>query len=183
LAERIRAGGAGIPAFFTPTGYGTLVHTGGSAIHYDRHANVDIPSKPREHRVFDGVNYIMEEAIKGDFALIKAWKADEAGNLIFRKTARNFNPVMAKAAPVCLAEVEEIVPAGEMDPDAVHLPSIYVQKIFKGENYEKRIEVRRKTGGFISMKVSAAFDHRRRTRRRALGRRPRDRGSPRGSGV
>ncbi|KOB67068.1 Succinyl-CoA:3-ketoacid-coenzyme A transferase [Operophtera brumata] len=112
LAERVRAGGAGIPAFFTPTGYGTLQ--------------------------FNGKDYIMEEAITGDFALIKAWKADRHGNLIFRKSARNFNPAMARAATVTIAEVEEIV--DEIDPDNVHVPSVFVQRVIKGDSYQKRIE-------------------------------------------
>ncbi|CAB4062303.1 OXCT [Lepeophtheirus salmonis] len=109
LAERIRNGGAGIPAFFTPTGFGTLVHEGGSPIKYDSNGNIDISSKAREERQFNGNNYIMEEAITGDFALVKAWKADKAGNLVFRKTAMNFNSPMCKAGKICIAEVEEIV--------------------------------------------------------------------------
>ena len=140
LAERLRAGGAGIPAFFTPTGYGTLVHEGGAPVKYNPDGSINIPSKPREHRVFDGVNYIMEEAIKGDFALIKAWKADKAGNLIFRKTAANFNIPACKAGKVCIAEVEEIVEIGELDADEIHVPSIYVQRVLLGKQYEKRIE-------------------------------------------
>lgn len=124
LAERIRAGGAGIPAFFTPTGVGTLVAEG------------------KELREFDGRKYVMEKAIRGDFALIKAWKADSFGNLMFRKTARNFNPMMATAGKVTVAEVEEIVELGELDPDQVHLSGIFVQRIFKGPSFEKRIEQR-----------------------------------------
>lgn len=141
LAERIRAGGAGVPAFFTPTAYGTLVHEGGSPIKYAKDGSIEIGSKPREHRVFNGRNYIMEEAITGDFALVKAWKADKAGNLIFRKTAMNFNPPMCKAAKYCIAEVEEIVEVGEIHPSQVHIPSIYVKKVFKADKFEKRIEV------------------------------------------
>ena len=140
LAERIRAGGAGVPAFFTPTAYGTLVHEGGSPIKYNKEGKIEIPSDPREHRIFNGRNYIMEEAITGDFALVKAWKADKAGNLIFRKTAMNFNPPMCKAAKFCIAEVEEIVEIGEIPPEHVHIPSIYVHKVFKGDSFEKRIE-------------------------------------------
>jgi len=140
LAERIRAGGAGVPAFFTPTAYGTLVHEGGSPIKYAKDGSIEIPSSPREHRVFNGRNYIMEEAILGDFALVKAWKADKAGNLIFRKTAMNFNPPMCKAAKFCIAEVEEIVEVGEIPPDHVHIPSIYVHKVFQTDKFEKRIE-------------------------------------------
>merc|ERR1719205_531898 len=140
LAERVRAGGAGVPAFFTPTGYGTLVHEGGSPIKYAHDGSIIIHSKPREERLFNGRNYIMEEGITGDFALVKAWKADKAGNLIFRKTANNFNHPMCKAAKVCIAEVEEIVEVGEIAPDQVHIPSIYVQKVIQGLGYEKRIE-------------------------------------------
>jgi len=124
FAERIRAGGAGIPAFFTPTGVGTIVADG------------------KETREFDGRRYVMERWIKGDFALVKAWKGDKWGNLVFRKTARNFNPMIATAAPVCIAEVEHLVEVGELDPDQIHLPSIYVKRIFQGEGYEKRIERR-----------------------------------------
>ncbi|KAK7490470.1 hypothetical protein BaRGS_00018256, partial [Batillaria attramentaria] len=122
LAEKIRAGGAGIPAFYTRTGYGTLVQNGGEPIMYDHDGKVIEASKPKESHTFDGMEYILEEAIRGDFALIKAWKADKAGNLIFRRTARNFNPVMCKAAP------------------DVHVPHIYVQRILKGPKYEKKIE-------------------------------------------
>ncbi|XP_045513495.1 succinyl-CoA:3-ketoacid coenzyme A transferase 1, mitochondrial [Pieris brassicae] len=138
LAERIRAGGAGIPAFFTPTGYGTLIHEGGSPIKYTKDGKIEIPSAPRATQQFNGINYIMEEAITGDFALVKAWKADRHGNLVFRKTARNFNPTMARAAKITIAEVEEIV--DEIDPNSVHTPSIYVHRIVLGEKYEKRIE-------------------------------------------
>ncbi|XP_071544299.1 succinyl-CoA:3-ketoacid coenzyme A transferase 1, mitochondrial [Panulirus ornatus] len=140
LAERCRAGGAGIPAFFTPTGYGTLIHEGGSPIKYGEGGVIEVQSAPRESRVFDGRNYIMEEAITGDFALIKAWKADKAGNLIFRKTTRNFNLPMCKAAKTTIVEVEEIVEIGEIPEDSVHIPAIYVDRIVVGEKYEKRIE-------------------------------------------
>jgi 3-oxoacid CoA-transferase subunit A len=122
LAERLRAGGAGIPAFFTPTGYGTLV------------------AENKETREFNGRHYILEKAITGDFAFVKAWKADPFGNLVFRKTARNFNPMMATAGKITVAEVEEIVAYGELDPDHIHTPGIYVQRIIKGPHYEKRIE-------------------------------------------
>jgi 3-oxoacid CoA-transferase subunit A len=122
LAERIRAGGAGIPAFFTPTGAGTIVSEG------------------KEMREFDGRQYVMERALKADFALIKAWKADRWGNLIFRKTARNFNPVMATAAHVTIVEVEEIVETGQLDPDGIHLPSVYVKRIVLSTGQPKRIE-------------------------------------------
>ena len=124
FSERIRAGGAGIPAFFTPTGYGTVVAEG------------------KEVREFEGRPYVMEHALKADFALIKAWKGDKWGNLIYRKTARNFNPMMATAAKVTIAEVEELVEVGELDPDKVHTPSVFVKRIFQGERYEKRIERR-----------------------------------------
>ena len=124
LAERIRAGGAGIPAFFTPTGLGTPVAEG------------------KEVREFDGKRYVMERWLRADFALVKAWKGDRAGNLVYRKTARNFNPMMATAAKVTIAEVEELVETGTLDPDAIVTPGIYVQRIFEGHSYEKRIERR-----------------------------------------
>jgi len=124
LAERIRAGGAGIPAFFTPAGYGTEVAQG------------------TEVRQFDGKMYLLESWLRADFALVKAWKGDTAGNLIFRGTARNFNPMMATAGKITIAEVEELVPVGELDPNHIHTPGIYVQRIFLGKNYEKRIEQR-----------------------------------------
>ncbi len=124
LAERIRAGGAGIPAFFTPAGVGTEVAVG------------------KEVREFNGKMYLMELALEADFALVKAWKGDTAGNLIFKGTARNFNPMMATAGKITIAEVEELVPAGSLDPNAIHTPGIYVQRIFQGEKYEKRIEQR-----------------------------------------
>jgi len=124
FAERIRAGGAGIPAFFTPTGVGTIVAEG------------------KEIRDFDGRMYLMERGLTADFALIKAWKGDKWGNLIFRKTARNFSPMMATAAKVTIAEVEELVEVGELDADQVMTPSIYVKRIFTGSGYEKRIERR-----------------------------------------
>jgi 3-oxoacid CoA-transferase A subunit len=124
LAERIRAGGAGIPAFFTPAGVGTEVAEG------------------KEVREFDGKLYLMERWLKADFALIKAWKGDTAGNLIYQGTARNFNPMMATAAKITIAEVEEIVPAGALDPNYIHTPGIYVDYLYQGSNYEKRIEQR-----------------------------------------
>ena len=122
LAERLRAGGAGIPAFYTATGVGTEV------------------AKGKEHKEFDGKTYIMEKGIVGDFAFVKAWKADPFGNLIYRKTARNFNPIIATAGKITIAEVEELVGIGELDPDDIHTPGIYVQKVFVGENYQKQIE-------------------------------------------
>ncbi|WAE61071.1 CoA transferase subunit A [Stutzerimonas sp. R40042] len=122
LAEKLRAGGAGIPAFYTRTGYGTLVAEG------------------KETRQFNGEWYVMEESLAADLALVKAWKADKAGNLLFRKTARNFNPLAAMAGEVCVVEVEEIVETGELDPDQIHLPGIYVHRIVHNPNPEKRIE-------------------------------------------
>jgi len=122
LAERIRAGGAGIPAFFTPAGVGTEVAEG------------------KEVRTFDDKKYLMESWLKADFSIIKAWKGDTSGNLIFKGTTRNFSPMMAAAGKICIAEVEELVESGELDPNAIHVPGIYVQRIFKGKNYEKRIE-------------------------------------------
>jgi 3-oxoacid CoA-transferase subunit A len=124
FAERVRAGGAGIPAFFTPTGYGTIIAEG------------------KETREFNGKPYVMEQALHADFALIKAWKGDKWGNLVFRKTGRNFAPMMATAADVTICEVEHLVEVGTIDPDQVHLPSIYVKRIFQGVEYEKRIERR-----------------------------------------
>jgi 3-oxoacid CoA-transferase subunit A len=124
LAERIRAGGAGIPAFFTKTGVGTLVAEG------------------KEHREFDGETFVMERGIVGDLAIVKAWKGDHEGNLVFRKTARNFNPVAATAGRVCVAEVEALVECGRLDPDHIHTPGIYVDRIIQGRQYEKRIEQR-----------------------------------------
>ena len=124
LAERIRAGGAGIPAFYTPTGVGTLVAEG------------------KEERVFNGKKYIMEEALTADFAFVKAWKGDTHGNLIFRSTARNFNPMMATAGKITIAEVEELVPAGELDANEIHTPGIFVQRVVKATAYEKPIEQR-----------------------------------------
>ena len=124
LAERCRAGGAGIPAFFTPAGYGTEVAQG------------------KEVRVFNGKPHILESALTADFAFVKAWKGDSAGNLIYKGTARNFNPMMAMAGKTTVAEVEELVPAGELDPAQIHTPGIFVQRIFQGKDYEKRIEQR-----------------------------------------
>jgi 3-oxoacid CoA-transferase len=127
--------GAGIPAFYTSTGYGTVVQEGGFPIKFNKDKTVAITSKPRETKVFNGRNYVMEEAITGDFSLVKAWKGDTDGNLIFRSTARNFNPDCAKAGKICIAEVEELVEPGMLDPDEIHLPGIYVQRIIKGTAY------------------------------------------------
>jgi 3-oxoacid CoA-transferase subunit A len=124
LAERIRAAGAGIPAFYTPTGYGTKVAEG------------------KETRAINGRMCVLEHALCADFALVKAWRGDRWGNLVFRKTARNFNPIMATAGKITIAEVEELVELGELDPDSIHTPSIYVQRIFQGKSYEKPIEQR-----------------------------------------
>jgi 3-oxoacid CoA-transferase subunit A len=124
LAERCRAGGAGIPAFFTPAGYGTEVAEG------------------KEVRVFNGKPHILENALTADFAIVKAWKGDTEGNLIYKATARNFNPMMAMAGKITIAEVEELVPAGTLDPNQIHTPGIFVQRIFHGEKFEKRIEQR-----------------------------------------
>lgn len=124
LAERCRAGGAGIPAFFTPAGYGTEVAEG------------------KEVRVFNGKPHILESALTADFAIVKAWKGDTEGNLIYKAAARNFNPMMAMAGKITVAEVEELVPAGKLDPNQIHTPGIFVQRIFQGERFEKRIEQR-----------------------------------------
>jgi len=140
LAEKIRAGGAGIPLFYTPTGYNTLVQTGGSPIRYNSDGKVVLESQRKQTIEFKGNHYVLEEAIKGDFALVKAYKADTEGNLIFRMSARNFNPAMCKAAKVSIVEVEEIVQAGELDPDNIHVPGIYVDRLIKGQSYVKRIE-------------------------------------------
>jgi len=124
LAERIRAGGAGIPGFYTKTGVGTLIAEG------------------KEHKEFDGQTYILERALRADLSIVKAWKGDAQGNLVFRKTSRNFNPMMATAGKVTVAEVEKLVPVGSLDADAVHTPGIFVQRIVEGHDYEKRIEKR-----------------------------------------
>jgi 3-oxoacid CoA-transferase/3-oxoacid CoA-transferase subunit A len=142
LAERLRAGGAGIPAFFTPTGAGTAISDGGLPLRYAPDGSVAKYSAKKEIREFSGRRYVLEPAITGDFALVKAWKGDRFGNLVYRHTAMNFNPMMATAAKVTIAEVEELVEVGEIDPDQVHTAGIYVHRIFKGSGYEKRIERR-----------------------------------------
>ena len=142
LAERIRAGGAGIPAFYTPTAYGTLVQEGSCIVKYNKNGGPEISTGPKDVAQFGGRHYVLETAILGDFALVKAWKADKKGNLVFNKSARNFNPIMCKAAKITIAEVEEIVEPGELNPDHVHLPGIFVDRIVKGPSYEKRIEKR-----------------------------------------
>jgi len=124
LAERIRAGGAGIPGFYTKTGVGTLIAEG------------------KEHKEFDGETYVLERGIVADLSIVKAWRGDAEGNLVYRKTARNFNPMMATAGKVTVAEVEELVPVGSLDPDCIHTPGIFVQRVIQGESYEKRIEKR-----------------------------------------
>lgn len=140
LAEKLRSAGAGIPAFFTPTGHGTLVEYGGFPIKLSNDGKTPIiSSEKKEVREYNGKTYLLEESLKGDFSLIKGWKADHSGNIIFRKSARNFNPVCAKASNVCIAEVEEIVPDGALDPDGIHLQGIYVHRVFQG-TFEKRIE-------------------------------------------
>ncbi|XP_012860686.1 succinyl-CoA:3-ketoacid coenzyme A transferase 1, mitochondrial, partial [Echinops telfairi] len=146
LAERIRAGGAGVPAFYTSTGYGTLVQEGGIPIRYYDDGDLAIISKPREVREFHGHHYLLEEAITGDFALVKGWKADRAGNIIFRKSARNFNQPMCKAANTTVVEVGEIVDVGSFSPEEIHVPSIYVDRLIKGEKYENLIEWAQKAG-------------------------------------
>ena len=145
LAERIRAGGAGIPAFFTATGAGTAISDGGLPLKYTADGKVAKQSAKKETRDFGGRAYVLEPAIKGDFALVKAWKGDRFGNLVYRHTAMNFNPMMATAAKVTIAEVEELVEVGELDPDHVHTPGIYVQRLIVGSGYEKRIERRTTT--------------------------------------
>jgi acyl CoA:acetate/3-ketoacid CoA transferase alpha subunit len=142
LAERLRAGGAGIPAFYTATGVGTILEIGGFPTKFSHihHAyQKEKSSEPRESRIIHGKKYLLERSLQGDFALIKAWKADTEGNLVFRYSARNFNPECAKAAKVCIVEVEEIVPAGDISPEDVHLPGIYVDRVVIGENPEKKI--------------------------------------------
>jgi 3-oxoacid CoA-transferase len=134
LAEKLRAGGAGIPGFYTRTGFGTQLAEG------------------KDTRVFDGTEYVLEEGIRADVAMVKAWKGDKAGNLVYRKTARNFNPMIASCATVTIAEVEELVEVGELDPDLVHTPGIYVDRIIEGANYEKRIEFRTTSGGTTAQK-------------------------------
>jgi 3-oxoacid CoA-transferase subunit A len=134
FSERIRAGGAGIPAFFTPTGVGTVV------------------AENKETREFEGRMYVMEHALRADFAFVKAWKGDKWGNLVYRKTARNFNPMMATAAKVAIAEVEHLVEVGALEPDQIHTPSVYISRIFQGDLFEKRIERRTVT------KVAAGYE-------------------------
>jgi 3-oxoacid CoA-transferase/3-oxoacid CoA-transferase subunit A len=145
LAERLRAGGAGIPAFYTPTGVHTAISDGGIPVLYAADGSVKKYSDKKEVRTIDGRDYVLEPAITGDFALVKAWKGDRYGNLVYRHTAMNFNPMIAMAGKVTIAEVEEIVEVGSLDPNHVHTPGIFVQRIFAGQGYEKRIERRTTT--------------------------------------
>ena len=142
LAERLRAGGAGIPAFYTPTGVHTAISEGGLPVRYNPDGSVKTYSEKKEVRTFDGKDYVLEPAITGDFAIVKAWKGDRYGNLVYRHTAMNFNPMMATAAKVTIAEVEELGETGSIDPDHVHTPGIFVSRIFQGKSFEKRIERR-----------------------------------------
>ncbi|MDC3961119.1 CoA transferase subunit A [Polyangium jinanense] len=142
LAERVRAGGAGIPAFYTPTGAHTAISEGGLPVLYNPDGSVKKYSEKKEIRSFNGRDYVLEPAIHGDFAIVKAWKGDRYGNLVYRKTAMNFNPMMATAAKVTIAEVEELVEVGELDPDTIHTPGLYVHRVVQGAKYEKRIERR-----------------------------------------
>jgi len=142
LAERLRAGGAGIPAFYTPTGAGTAISEGGLPLKYGAGGKVVKYSDKKEVRQFEGKDYVLEPAIRGDFAIVKAWRGDRFGNLVYRHTAMNFNPMMAAAAKVTVAEVEELVDVGQLDPDHIHTPSIFVHRVFQGAKYEKRIERR-----------------------------------------
>lgn len=148
LAERIRARAAGIPAFFTPTGFGTQLHLGGAPIRHNASGQVEERSCKKEERIFNGKSFIMEEALQADYGIIKAWKADRQGNIVFRKTANNFNGPMCKAADRSIVEVEEIVNVGDLAPEHIHVPSVYVHSFYKGEQYEKPIEkIRYRTEG------------------------------------
>ncbi len=142
LAERLRAGGAGIAAFYTPTGVGTATSEGGLPLRFAANGSVAKHSPKKETREFDGRTMVLERAITGDFGLVKAWKGDRFGNLVYRHTAMNFNPMIATAAKITIAEVEQLVEVGELNPDCIHTPGIYVQRLFRGEEYEKRIERR-----------------------------------------
>jgi 3-oxoacid CoA-transferase/3-oxoacid CoA-transferase subunit A len=142
LAERLRAGGAGIPAFFTPAGVGTQIADGGLPMVYGPGGSIKKASEKKETRVFDGREYVLEAAITGDYAIVKAWKGDRHGNLVFRASSRNFNPLCAAAGKITIAEVEEIVEPGQLDPESVHTQGIFVQRVYKGTGYQKRIERR-----------------------------------------
>lgn len=155
LAERLRAGGAGIPAFYTPAGVGTAVADGGLPWRYDAHGGVAVASPPKEVRAFDGVDHVLETAIRTDFALVRAAKGDRHGNLVFARSARNFNPLAAMAGRITVAEVEELVEPGAIDPDAVHVPGVFVRRVVAlspAEAADKRIErrtVREEAGGAL----------------------------------
>jgi len=140
LVEKCRAQGAGIPGFYTATGVGTLVELGGEPVRLDKNGAIVVASEPKESRIINGRKYLFEESISGDFAFVKGWKGDTKGNVIFHKAARNFNPDIAVAGKRCIVEVEELVPVGSLDQDLIHLPSIYVDKIFQGERYDHIIE-------------------------------------------
>ncbi|BGP41010.1 hypothetical protein JCM10450v2_005021 [Rhodotorula kratochvilovae] len=172
LAERCRAGGAGIPAFFTPSGYGTAVQTGEIPIRYKKGGKeVEIPGKAREVREFNGKGYIMEEAIKGDYALIKVWKADEYGNCVFRYAAQNFSGAMARSAKMTIVEAEEIVPIGSIDPNEVHLPGIFVNRVVKSETPKRvEIEVLREEKGATQSDAALGKDEARLRRERIVKR-------------
>lgn len=142
LAEKLRAGGAGIPAFYTTAGVGTQVSEGGLPQRYDAEGHVALASKPKEVRTFDGVDYVLEESVRPDYALVHAWKGDRHGNLVFHATAMNFNPLCAQAGRITIAEVEELVEPGELDPAEVHTPGIFVQRVVVAPEVEKRIEKR-----------------------------------------
>lgn len=160
MAEKIRAGGAGIPAFYVKTGVGTLVEQGGIPIRYNKE-QISKLSLPKKWKIFNNQKYLLEEAINADVALIKAQQADYYGNLCFNKTARNFNESMAKAATFTIAEVEEIVPIGVLKPEHIHLPGVYVHKIFKGSNYKKQVL-------FFNKQKDADLNRQKITRRAAL---------------
>jgi 3-oxoacid CoA-transferase len=151
LAEKFRAAGAGIPAFFTPTGQGTWVEEGGFPLLYDTKGNVLKATKPKEVRMYKGVPHVLEESIYGDFSLVKGHVADEDGNVVFNMSARNFNPDVAKSGRVCIVEVEKIVPTGTLDPEHIHLPACYVQRLVLGQNYKKPIE-------FLTLDKAGSFD-------------------------
>jgi len=142
LAERLRAGGAGIPAFYTPAGVGTQIADGGLPMVYNPDGSIRKASEKKETRQFDGRDYVLEHGITGDYAIVKAWKGDRHGNLVFRASSRNFNPLCAAAGKITIAEVEEIVEPGAIDPADVHTPGIFVQRVFQGQSYQKRIERR-----------------------------------------
>jgi 3-oxoacid CoA-transferase subunit A len=142
LAERMRAGGAGIPAFFTPAGVGTQIAEGGLPLRYDGKGGIAVASEPKETRVFDGAEYVLERAIVTDFALVHAWKGDRHGNLVYRKSAANFNPICATAGKITIVEVEELYEPGELDPAEIHTPGIFVQRVVHVPDVEKRVEKR-----------------------------------------